>query len=309
MRLSVVVPFMNGLNDSKSAMGLLKYVTDPEVEYVVIDNGSTDPIEQFFVNIIKPKRLNCIRNEENIGMIKTQQQGYENSSGDLIAYIHNDVFIYDTRWSQKVVDAFEKDPKLGAIGFFGAQGCGPIGERIQDVRLPGQMDGLSNMLEAELHGMRLNTPEGAEYALQPCAIFDGLTMIFRREMLDKAGGFDQNYRFHHLYDRDSALTSLRMGYRNAVINISCHHWGGMTANRSEYQNWINKKLPEHSGYIRPGEKDVIGADMWTHDENTRLFAEKFKNVLPLYVENDYSFRTGQQGQWAFKGDAITHEHK
>ena len=305
MKMSVVVPYLNGLDDSKGAMGLLKYVTSPETEYVIIDNGSTDPVEDFFTKIIKPKRMNYIRNEENIGMIKTQQQGYEGASGDVIAFLHNDVFIYDTQWTQKVIDAFTNDSKLGALGFFGAQGCGPLGERIQDVRYPGQMAGWSNLLEAEKHGMRLETPRGLEYALQPCAIFDGLCMIFRKEMLDKAGGFDNRYIFHHLYDRSAALQSLATGYHNAVINISCHHWGGMTANRSEYQNWINKQLPEHANYIRPGETNVIGADMWTHDENSRKFKQIWEDVLPLYVEDDYSFRTeGFFNGIPFKGDKI-----
>lgn len=283
MKVSLVIPFMNQLHDAKGAMGLLRSVTSDETEWVIIDNGSTDPVEEFFRKTIRPKRLNYVRNEENVGMIKTMQQGYKESSGDVIAFLHNDVFIYEPNWDIKVKTFFELNEDLGMAGFFAAQGCGQIGERLQDVPYAGAMAGMSNMLEAEMHGFR---NEIARYV----AIFDGFSMIFNKKMLDKTGGFDQNYIYHHLYDRDASLMSLHAGYKNMYIPMKCHHWGGMTANRPDYQRWINDKLPNHKGYIRPGEKDPIGADMWTHDENTKIFKEKWADYLPLYVEDDGSLR-------------------
>ena len=70
---------------------------------------------------------------------------------------------------------------------------------------------------------------------------------------------------------------------------------GLTANRSEYQTWIDKK----TGH------DNFTGDKYTHDENTRIFKEKWKDVLPLYVEDDFGFRVGKQDIWEYKGDAIT----
>lgn len=299
MTISLVIPFLNQLHDAKGAMGLLKHNTNPDVEWVVIDNGSTDPIEPFFRDIIKPKRLNYIRNEENVGMIKTMQQGYKESEGDIIAFLHNDVFVYQDGWDINVRNVFI-DKTIGGVGFFGSQGCGHIGERIQDVKQAGQMAGLSNMLEAELHGMRMKGDICSDFNTHPVAIFDGYGMMFRREALDKAGGFDMDYIYHHLYDRDIALRIMKAGYRNVVIDTPTHHWGGMTANRAGYQTWINEKLPEHKGYIRPGETDPIGADMWTHDENTRIFKKKWADYLPLYVEDDFSLReTGSFNETPF----------
>jgi hypothetical protein len=164
-------------------------------------------------------------------------------------------------------------PHLGGIGFFGAQGCGPVGERIQDVPAPDTMAGFSNMLEAEHHGFRL------EEEYRPAAIFDGFMMIFRKEMLDKGNGFDQRYHYHHIYDRDASLESLRRGYTNIVVNVPCHHVGGTTANRSEYQEWIKERLHRDD------------ADKYTHDENSRIFKSKWDGMLPLYIENDFGYRT------------------
>jgi len=281
-------------------------MTSEDADYIFIDNGSTDPVENFLIRHLKPKRMNYIRNNRNIGLLKTYQQIYEACDTDILAITHNDVLIYEKDWDKRIVSYFEKMPNVGAAGFFAAQGCGPSGERIQDVPQPGMMSGWSNMLEAEVHGMRMNEPWHA------AGIFDGLMMIFRMDMLRKAGGFDQRYKYHHIYDRDASLESLRHGYDNIVVNVPCHHLGGVTANRSDYQNWIKDRLTKDGVDLKSStEGDIYhkkdeSADMWTHNENSKTFAEKWKDVLPLYVENDFSFRTEQRGQWNFKGDKIRH---
>ena len=120
-------------------------------------------------------------------------------------------------------------------------------------------------------------------------------MIFNMKMLKEGNGFDQRYHYHHIYDRDISLESLRRGYKNIVVNIPCHHLCGLTANHAGYQTWIDEKT---------GKTNFTG-DKWTHDENSRLFTEKWENALSLYVEDDFSFRKSKEGMWDFKGDAIT----
>ncbi len=70
------------------------------------------------------------------------------------------------------------------------------------------------------------------------------------------GGFDQRYAWHHVYDYDISLTSIDLGYRNAVLNIPCHHLSGLTANNdayatsgpdihsANYQRWLDKWRPK-----------------------------------------------------------------
>jgi len=286
MKLTLAIPFLNQLQDAKAPLATFRHNTSEDTEWLIIDNGSTDQIEDFILKFIKPKRMNYLRNESNIGLVKSYQQAYENCETELLAITHNDVFIFEKDWDKRVIKMFEEHPEIGGIGLFGSAGCGPVGERIQDVKYAGQMAGISNMLEAEVHGMRMDKD------WQYVSIFDGFMMIFRMDMLKKAGGFDQRYKYHHIYDRDASLESLRQGYKNIVMNIPCHHLSGLTANRSDYQEWIKKLQGREDG------------DMFTHDENSKIFKEKFKDVLPLYIEEDGSFRTSTQGQWAFKGDAI-----
>lgn len=286
MTLTLAIPFYNQLDTVKGIMGLLKAVTSPSVEWLIIDNGSTDPVEDFFRSTLRPKRLQYEKNHENVGMVKTYNQIFNLVKTDLVAILHNDVYVYEPGWDKRVIHVFNNIDKLGSVGFFGSAGCGLIGERLQDTEYPGQMAGLSNLLEAEQHGIRL-----AQDFL-PAAILDGFAMIFNMDMIKAAGGLDPHYQYHHLYDRDLPLTALSLGYKNIILNIPCHHYSGTTANRTEYQTWIDQTLKRSN------------ADKYTHDANTVYFKKKWAHALPLYIEPDFTFRKGRFYQYELKGDAI-----
>jgi hypothetical protein len=219
-------------------------------------------------------------------MVKTYNQIFDLTTTELVAVIHNDVYIYEKNWDRRVIKTFQAIESLGSLGFFGASGCGHIGERLQDVEKAGQMSGISNLLEAEQHGIRLRDD------WVPAAILDGLAMVFNMEMIKKGGGLDLKYQFHHLYDRELPLMSLALGYKNVVLNIPCHHQSGLTANRPGYQQWINAATGNKAG------------DAFTHDQNSAYFKKKWAHALPLYINSDFSFRTGAFFHFPLKGDAI-----
>ena len=291
-RMTILIPVMNNMRFSMPMLGCLKYNTSPDTEWLVVDNGSTEPVEQYIRNYIKPKKLNFIRFEENIGLMETNKLAYETcleTGSDILMLLHTDCFIFEKDWDKRIISYFDSITNLGIAGFFGAQGCMPNGGRVQDAVYVGQMAGLSNMLEAEIHGQRMKEPYRA------CAIYDSFAMCLSMAMLKKGGGFDMRYKWHHMYDRDISLESLRRGFKNIVVDVPCHHIGGLTGESAQYQSWLETKI---------GSKFEDGK---FHNENTIKFEEKWKEVLPLYVEDDFSFRTGQAGYsgLTYKGDIIT----
>lgn len=298
MDLTLAIPIYGMLHHSKGALGNLKMVTSEDVEWLIIDNGSQPPIEEFFIKYLKPRRVRVVRNEENIGLVKTYQQIFDLCETKYLMILHDDVYIYERYWDKRVVGIFNEIDDLGMVGFFGASGCGPMGERIQDIEVGGgnnMMAGVSNMLEAEKHGTRL---EGRYKAV---AIFDGFALGFRMEMVKKSGGIDKRYKLHHLYDRELGLVSLALGYKNVVLGVSCHHTTGLTTGNAIYGDWLKKVFKREFG---KEPMDVGAMDKHIHDSNTAIFMEKWRDVLPLYIEEDFSFRQGWHGFWEFKGDAI-----
>lgn len=292
-KLTLAIPFLNKLYETKGIMALLKQNTSEDTEWLIIDNNSDDKVEWFFRTVLKPKKLNFIRNESNIGLVKTYQQIIDLCETEYLAILHSDVFIYEKDWDKRIVRKFEEIDRLGMIGFFGAQGCNENAGRIQDVEYYGQMAGWSNMLEAEIHGLR------AKEEYRPAAIFDGFALSFNMKMLKEYGEIDKNYLFHHIYDREMSLVSLALGYKNIILNISCHHVGGLSTGDPRYLPSLRKEL---------NFSDDQNPDAYLHDRNTIYFAEKWKECLPLYVENDFSFRQRKENRYGYivdyKGNKI-----
>lgn len=262
MKLTIAIPVMNQLEDTKGQWGSLvsNTVNKDLVELLVIDNGSTDGTREFIEKFVFPyfPDHKYIFNPENVGVLASMQLAYSESKGDVIAILHNDVYVLDHGWNMDVTNEFEDDPKLGLAGFLGAEGCGANG---------GRMNTVSNLLEAEIHGNRV---EG----VRKVAIFDGLALIARREMLDQVGGFDQGYTYHHFYDRDISLASFFGGWTNKMIGIYCHHRSGVTANRPEYGKWIAEKM---------GTKEGEG-DLKSYLQSEQRFISKWSARLPILVQ-------------------------
>jgi len=292
-KLTLAVPYFNKLYETKGIMALLKQNTSEDTEWMIIDNNSDDNVEWFFRTVLKPKKLNFIKNEKNIGLVKTYQQIIDLCETEYLAILHSDVFIYEKDWDQRAIKKFEEIDKLGMIGFFGAQGCDSDAGRIQDVEYYGQMAGWSNMLEAEIHGLR------AKEEYLPAAVFDGFALIFNMKMLKESAGIDQNYFYHHIYDRELSLISLALGYKNIILNVPCHHVGGLSTGDPRHLPWLRKEL---------NFPDNQNPDAFLHDKNTIYFLQKWEACLPFYVEKDFSFRKDSENRFGksieYKGDTI-----
>ena len=82
MKLTLAIPIYKCLHQAKGILGYLKYMTSDEVEWLIIDNASNEDVDIFVHKYLKPKRLNFIKNNQNLGLVKTYQQIYENCQTD-----------------------------------------------------------------------------------------------------------------------------------------------------------------------------------------------------------------------------------
>lgn len=270
MKTCIAIFIMGGLHDSKSFWGaLVQSVKGQEVDLIIVDNApdaEDDPQQpkKFFDRFVTPfwpgEVFYCPQ-EDNLGMIKSMQFCYEQYDYDLYCFLHNDLYIYEHDWLQRVKQLVKLESKVGLVGFFGASGISDNGGRYYV---------WNNMLEAEIHGTRID--EG----YVEVAVLDGLAMFATKEMLDVRGGFDLSFDIHHFYDKDLSLESIDRGFRNFIIPVYCHHQSGVTACKPIFQEWANQYL----GVEAKGEETL-------YVKNELLWMKKWKGKLPWEVGREW----------------------
>lgn len=192
------------------------------------------------------------------GMLSAYQAGYECAKADgfeFLAFFHDDLRI-DEGWLYKVSQEFE-DPQVGLVGLGGSRthGSDQLYNAPYQIMQLSRGTFLSNMRDAEVHGVRYQGPPIDVAAL------DGFALIFRRELLEKAGGFPVGKLVFHGYDFWATCMAHRLGYRVRLVPIACHHYGGMTS--------VGQRMDDGQNHAKGHE--------WIYNE--------FRDVLPFRAED------------------------
>jgi Glycosyltransferase like family len=140
---------------------------------------------------------------------------------DLLAFFHDDLIIHDERWPFRVIQEFD-DPRVGLVGFGGGLGHGDpdIYQKPYDYHQLARHDFISNMTDAESHGRRFTDSHDV-------AVLDGFSLIFRRSVLEKIGGWHPESPAGYIgYDYAACCRVRRAGYKIRMVGVSCTHLGG-----------------------------------------------------------------------------------
>lgn len=231
--------------------------------------------------------------ENRVGPVALMQRGFEASTADIQAYLHDDVVVLERGWDERVLREFD-DPSVGVVGFGGALGHGAddLYKSPYDLRQLGRIRYRSNTRDAETHGERTTT-------VQDVAVLDGFALIVRRDVLSKARhkttplaialGYPQRQRgwptenlIFHCYDYWLCAMAHQLGYRVRLVPVECVHYGGQTSTQSGYNEWLQAKY---------GKTD---ADV--HRESHEWIYNEFRDVLPWRALSDgLSARSGVEG--------------
>jgi hypothetical protein len=158
----------------------------PNVEIVVVDNGSTDGTAEFLRS--RYPSIKVVANRKNVGTAAGRNRGIEASSGEFIVLLDDDCVLDADRAARTVVANFRADPECGAIAF-----------RIAD---PVTGD------EWPYH-VRIGKEPVMAYE---CAVFCTGGVALRRKALDEVGLFWEPFFMGH-EDTELALRIVHAGWR------------------------------------------------------------------------------------------------
>lgn len=272
------------LNQHEMTLKTLSYLKDSvqsvdNVKVVIIDNASY-PIYGVDLGNDFPFPVSVLRNNENLGFYYPILQLYSaNQQEDIIAVMHNDVFIYEYGWDERLRYYFESDPKLGIVGFCGSPEIDILG---------GRGGGTMCNFRGEQGQLQEHTGKKID-DLRPALILDSMFMAFRTELIPKLG-IDETITPAHFYDKILPMRAVEAGNHVAVLGVEIDHMGGTTlvgepAFELAMRHWCQKQGLQYG--------ENAGAAVYMEAE--RRWLEEYrdkKGMIPLFVDENYAvYRT------------------
>ena len=217
-RATIVIPAFNNLRFTLECLAALAAAGDlGETETLVIDDASSDATPEILPRVAG---LRIVRNEENLGFIRTCNRAIEEARGEVLVFLNNDVQVRPG-WLPPLLTALQ-DPEVGAAA---PKMLFPDG-RLQEAGARINRDGTSEMigLFQDPDQPRWNVPREVDYASGAC-------LALRRKDFAALEGFDTYFAPAYCEDADLCFRlrdrGLKIVYEPASVIV--HHLS-VTAN-------------------------------------------------------------------------------
>lgn len=196
-------------------------------EIIVVDNNSADDTMPY----VKPKfpGVTFIENKENVGFARANNQAIMQAKGTYTLILNPDTII-TPECLQKPLEWMAQHPHCGAIGLHMIDGNGQfLPESKRAFPTPWvsfcKIFGLSKLFPysrafAKYHLRYLN-----EFQPHAIDILAGAYMFCRTDLLQKIGGFDEDF-FMYGEDIDLSYRMVKEGYQNWYLPVNMLHYKG-----------------------------------------------------------------------------------
>lgn len=233
--VSVIIAAYNAGDYISKALSSIESQSRAPDEVIVIDDGSTDSTATIVQAFQKRSPLNIIlRRQANKGLAATRNVGVRCSRGELIAFLDADDVMYQD-FLKRTVSGLDQHPNWAAC-FTDRDVIDAVGRLIA-----------KDLDHAEFRGLEKTRLEEDYVELTDprlfCKMVGGnlipMTIVFRRGVLEKMGGFDESLRFAE--DRFFLLGLIKhgnvLGYVDRSLGTWERHSGNLTAPANALKNW------------------------------------------------------------------------
>ena len=178
----------------------------------------------------------------------------EKSSNDIVVLCHDDIYFDTKNWAQKLVKHFKRNPDYGILGVAGSVKIPESGMWWEE---PVKMRGIVNHEhEGKKWESKYSTSIGNQ--IDDVVLVDGLFIAVKKSNIQKT--FDEEVKGFHLYDVDFCT-------RNFIEDVK-----------------IGVVYDIRVTHLSIGQTN----EQW--EENRKIYAEKYKDSLPLKVYDEFKNR-------------------
>ena len=239
IEVSIIIPVYNQFEYTyKCIKSIVENSGDVKYEIIVANDCSTD-ITLSIADIIYG--IKVINNEKNLRFLLNCNNAAKYANGKYILFLNNDTQVQNN-WLKPLVELIERDEKIGMVG---SKLVYPDG-RLQEAGGILWKDG-----SAWNYG-HLSDPNDPEYNyVKEADYISGASIMIKKELWNKIGGFDKRYAPAYYEDTDLAFEVRRHGYKVMYqpLSVVVHFEGisngtDVTSGQKAYQKINSDKFFE-----------------------------------------------------------------
>lgn len=186
---SVIIPVWNGGQHLATCLRALAASERPPDEIVVVDDGSTD--DSAAIARAHGAKVLCLTSGP-FGPASARNRGVEESTGNVVIFVDCDVAVHPQTLTQ-IEEQFRADPEVCAV--FGSYDDQPTE--------PGLVSRYRNLLHHHVH----------QQSRREASTFWAGCGAIRREVFERANGFDETYRWASIEDIELGVRLKGAGHR------------------------------------------------------------------------------------------------
>src|SRR5437660_5650926 len=252
IKTSIVIPVFNKVEFTFQCLrSLLREINGDYTEVIIVNNASTDETSEILSHFSGFVRV--IDNDTNRGFVDACNQGASVARGKYLVFLNNDTVVLPG-WLDALVETAERDPRAGAVGSLFLYPDG----RVQEAGAILWSNG-----EAFHYGWG-KSPEDRRFTFaREVDYCSGASLLSRRELFERLGGFDRRYAPAYYEDADLCMGVRSLGFKVVYQPLSrLIHYEGATAGRDTrtgfkhyqvinrekfYEKWQGVLAREHYG--------------------------------------------------------------
>ncbi len=179
--ISVIIPTYNGEKYIEKAVRSVLGQTYKNLELIIVDDGSTDTTSRIIKALQeKDQRIQVVKNEGNLGFVKSLNRGLEKSIGSHIARIDDDDEWIDSGKLEKQINFLKENPDHVLVGG-GLISIDKNGKKFDRRLLPEKDEEIRKLI-----------------LMNNC--FGHSAVVFLKEAAEKVGNYDEEFGFFADWD-------------------------------------------------------------------------------------------------------------
>jgi len=217
MTCDIVIPVYNQLEYTRACLESIKKYTYYSYRIIIIDDASNNKETQEYLDDLNRKQeIVLIRNETNLGWLKSANKGLSYAKAEYICLMNNDTLVTEG-WLDEMIDIAQREEDIGLVN--------PCWEKPKRVSL----DDYARKMK-KFKGQYIETDW-----------VRGFCILIKKKVIEQIGYFDEIYSPGYFDDHDFSIRAIKAGFRCVRAKASfVWHYRNITFQKSLKKDVFNQ---------------------------------------------------------------------